>query len=83
MVRRDHKSYLGDPFPIVSVKDFMQEKIDLKDAWQLVGPTINRNRNRSYQDLLCIAFVEGVRMATFMIAEKPELVECKSARTTD
>lgn len=55
---------IGDPFPIVPVSHFIKDgSVRMEDAWQLVGPTIHRNHKRNFQDLLCIAFIEGMRMA--------------------
>lgn len=31
-------------------------------AWHLVGPTIYHNQRADFQNLLCIAFIEGMRM---------------------
>lgn len=63
---------LGDTFPVVPVTHFVEERASLGDAWHLVGPTIKRNyRKSSQQDLYCIAFIEGMRMALYAV-ENPQ-----------
>ena len=64
-MKRTGMSHLGDPFPIVSVTAFERGcGFPTNDVWPIVGPTIARNyRSASQQELYCIAFIEGMRMA--------------------
>lgn len=73
-----NKSYsqrIGDPFPLVPIQHFQTVQLPknmMKNAWELVGPTINRNMQvASMQDLFCIAFMEGVRMASMSRQDTP------------
>lgn len=57
-----------DEVPLVPLRDFVKEsypKEMYKMAWELVGPTIHRNQRASLQTLMCIAFIEGMRMAVY------------------
>jgi hypothetical protein len=67
--KRQQTMVLGDPFPLVPSSHFVRDSIDLKEAWQLVGPTMYENRKRNAQDLQCIAFLEGMRMAYAVLRE--------------
>lgn len=72
MVDRSKQMHLGDPFPLVPIAHFEKDnRISLRDAWQLVGPTIEKNQARhGLQALLCIAFIEGMRMALHVAKDK-------------
>lgn len=61
----------GPPIPVVPVGHFVEIGLEAEIydyAWHLVGPTIDRNieRMNSHQ-LICIAFIEGMRMAVATI----------------
>ena len=73
--RKQHMQFLGDPFPLVPVSHFVRETVPLKEACQLVGPTIERNSGRSNQDLYCIAFIEGMRMAYYHLRQNADKQE--------
>jgi len=59
-----------DKVPLVPVTHFERLRVNMSDAWHLVGPTIQRNMHKSNpQQLYCIAFLEGMRMAQFAMKE--------------
>ena len=73
--KRQQTMVLGDSFPLVPNSHFVRDdSIDLKEAWQLVGPTMYQNRMRNAQDLQCIAFLEGMRMAYAVLRESKDQV---------
>lgn len=62
--------HVFDKVPLVPVNDFKKLNFDMRDAWHLVGPTIQRNmRFCNAQQLYCVAFIEGMRMARFALKE--------------
>lgn len=65
MSARTGTANLFDRFPVVPVNAFEKRAVPKEAwdaAWHLVAPTIDRNRRADFQRLLCIAFMEGVRM---------------------
>lgn len=65
MSARTGSANLFDRFPAVPVSHFRREAVPKEAwdaAWHLVAPTIDANRRADFQRLLCIAFMEGVRM---------------------
>ncbi|MEO0976008.1 MAG: hypothetical protein AAFY24_02065 [Pseudomonadota bacterium] len=68
--------HLMSPVPLVPVGHFEKLSVDLDDAWHLVSPTIRRNmHNSNPQQLYCIAFIEGMRMAIFGMQDRPTPTE--------
>lgn len=65
MSARTGTMHLFDRIPLVPAGDFKREAVPREAwnaAWHLVGPTIAKNARVDFQRLLCIAFMEGVRM---------------------
>jgi hypothetical protein len=65
MSARTNTMHLFDRFPIVGPSQFKRKSVPKEAwdaAWHLVGPTVEKNRRADFQRLLCIAFMEGVRM---------------------
>ena len=78
-VRRDAAGrrlirYMDDPMPLISTKEFRKQRISRDEAmaaWSLVGPTVQKNFHKSnIRELLIIAFMEGVYMATANLLDR-------------
>lgn len=65
--RKEKRVSVLTDVPLVPVSHFKRVGMSFDDAWYLVGPTIQRNRDVGFERLLCIAFIEGMRMAQYAL----------------
>jgi hypothetical protein len=70
--KRAHFVHLGPQSPMVPFGDFNKVRLSdeqLREAWTIVGPTVEKNANLPLWELLTVVYLDGLQIG-YGIAEK-------------